>query len=72
MNTKNNCGSDKAKITVKVSRKSSTQEWVVRTRNEGALVGEYFTDDKQDANNTACFIYKEWDSKGFATEIKLA
>lgn len=61
------------KMTIKVVRKSSTQEWVVRSRNEqGELLGEYFTDDKADANGTAEHIETAYRDRGFSTELKLA
>jgi hypothetical protein len=43
--------------TFKLVRKSSTNEWIVRTYVDGKLDSDldYFTDDKQDAIDTLAF-----------------
>lgn len=44
----------------KVTRKSSTGEWVARVYNKHRrMVGEYFTDDKQDADDTLKAMLQE-------------
>lgn len=49
---------DKRKVSLKVARKPSTNEWVVKVYFDGVYSDEhsYYTDDKQDALDTATFM----------------
>lgn len=56
---------EKPRIEYKVQRKSSTREWIVRKYINGKLDADsdYFTDNKQDAENTRDYCQKREDEK---------
>jgi hypothetical protein len=49
---------EKDQITYKIVRKPETKEWIVREYVNGKLnpVADYFTDDKQDAQDTMNYL----------------
>ncbi len=63
----------KHKIRLAVKRKTGTEEWVVRVWIDGEYNDDasYYTDDKQDARDTAWNMMQQYHTKGYEVDCRL-